>query len=473
MDSKFGMQGPTPLPWAWSDEFEVSMDAPVLGGGAFAEVFKVRHRDSMQPFAVKVMHRPNFALRGIEKQIDQEIRAMQLATEDAIKAQAENHIVRLRDWVEEGEYVFLLMELCGQGDLLRKLYQQPAQRFGEDLALEWSRQLLQGLCTLHKLGVIHRDVKPDNLLINDQGVLKIADFGWCAEAAEAPTALAGTFQYMAPEVLQNRPQTEKADVWSAGVTLYQLLVGKPLLLTYLGPGATKLSQHDPHEATAIKQRWLVEEIFATCPPAAELCPKDLSPACWDFLRYLLRPEVKARCSVVEALQHPWILGTSWLPADMAPVSPVFEEFSEGPEETEAARIDFGNSEESVILGNSEEVDEVAAGEAPPTQPAIVSPVGKRRRADARSPFSDITDHLSRTFRRRRTLGIGIQIATWRILLQSRRMRMQQRPRQSLEPERMIAGDRPSGLPRRLSLQTGSRSGSARPGSASRRKKTCS
>merc|ERR1719201_2642032 len=101
MDSKFGAQGPQPLPFAWSEDFEVSSDAPVLGGGAFAEVFKVRHRLTQKPFAVKVMHRPNFTLRGIERQIEMEIRAMQLAARQAEEARAENYIVQLIDFVEE------------------------------------------------------------------------------------------------------------------------------------------------------------------------------------------------------------------------------------------------------------------------------------------------------------------------------------------------------------------------------------
>mmetsp|Transcript_37703 Transcript_37703/g.70532 ORF Transcript_37703/g.70532 Transcript_37703/m.70532 type:complete len:1065 (-) Transcript_37703:150-3344(-) len=300
------LEGPSPLPLAWSDEFEVNEESPILGGGAFAEVFQVRHRRTFQHFAVKVMHRPNFTLRGIERQIDAEIRAMHLAAVEFAETKQENHIVRLLQVTEEGEYVFIMLELCSQGDLLRMLYQQPTGRFSEDVAAEWARQLLQGLFTLHKLGVIHRDIKPDNLLCTGQGVLKIADFGWCAEISEAPTVLAGTFQYMAPEVLQNFPQTEKADVWSAGVTLYQLVVGRPLLMTYLGPGATNLTHQDPHEATAIKQRWLVEEIFATCPPSEDLRPQDVSSPCWDFLRRLLVPEAEQRISVEEALWHPWL-----------------------------------------------------------------------------------------------------------------------------------------------------------------------
>lgn len=299
-------EGPSPLPSAWLDDFEVSEEAPILGGGAFAEVFQVRHRRTSQYFAVKVMHRPNFTLRGIERQIDAEIRAMHLAALEANETKLENHVVRLLQVAEEGEYVFIMLELCSQGDLLRMLYHQPNGRFTEDVAAEWARQLLQGLFTLHKLGVIHRDIKPDNLLCTGQGVLKIADFGWCAEISEAPTVLAGTFQYMAPEVLQNLPQTEKADVWSAGVTLYQLVVGRPLLMTYLGPGATNLTHQDPHEATAVKQRWLVEEIFATCPPSHDLRPQDVSTVCWDFLRMLLVPEAEKRISVEDALWHPWL-----------------------------------------------------------------------------------------------------------------------------------------------------------------------
>jgi len=169
----------------------------------------------------------------------------------------------------------------------------------------WAKQLLTGLRTLHSLGVIHRDIKPDNLLCTEDGVLKIADFGWCADATSAPTTLAGTFQYMAPEVLKNHPQTEKADVWSSGVVLFELLTGRQMLTTYLGPGATGLTNQDPHEATAVKQDKLIEEISATCPPAYDARPGDLSLLCWDFLRGLLIPDPKRRITVAAALLHPW------------------------------------------------------------------------------------------------------------------------------------------------------------------------
>lgn len=301
-----GARVPSPLPRAWMADYILSPSNPELGGGAFAEVFRVQNSQTKRDYAVKVMHRPNFALRGIERQIEAEIEAMRLAAELARDTKEELYIVRFLDVVEEGEYVYLLLELCEHGDLLRTILSQPAQRINEQEAAIVAKHLMMGLRTVHELGFIHRDIKPDNLLVTSEGMLKIADFGWCCTIAEAPTSLAGTFQYMAPEVLSNAPQTVQADVWSAGVTLYQMIIGRTLLQTYLGPGATNISEQDPHRATAIKQQWLVDEINRSCPPLVENRPLDLSQNCWDFLRQLLHPDPAQRITVQAALCHPWL-----------------------------------------------------------------------------------------------------------------------------------------------------------------------
>eukprot|EP00747_Dinoflagellata_sp_TGD_P212053 gnl/TRDRNA2_/TRDRNA2_85190_c0_seq1.p1 gnl/TRDRNA2_/TRDRNA2_85190_c0~~gnl/TRDRNA2_/TRDRNA2_85190_c0_seq1.p1 ORF type:complete len:1077 (+),score=171.38 gnl/TRDRNA2_/TRDRNA2_85190_c0_seq1:124-3231(+) len=303
-----------PLPRAWEDKYEVNADCPILGGGAFAEVFRVNDRVTKESFALKIMHRPNFALRGIERQIEAEVHAMRLAADD-VEPGVEDHIVSLVDVVEENEYIFLLLGCCERGDLLQLLSRQPCGHIDEEIGAKWARELFLGLQKMHRLGVIHRDIKPDNLLCTEKDALKIADFGWCAEIREAPTSLAGTFMYMAPEVLRNMPQTQAVDIWSAGVTLYQLLTGQQLLCTYLGPGATNLSARDPHEATAVKQRWLLEEIASVCPLTQDLCPPFVSPQCWDFLKQLLVPEVSQRATVEEALGHPWVQNHAWEESD--------------------------------------------------------------------------------------------------------------------------------------------------------------
>eukprot|EP00746_Dinoflagellata_sp_MGD_P002988 gnl/MRDRNA2_/MRDRNA2_105828_c0_seq1.p1 gnl/MRDRNA2_/MRDRNA2_105828_c0~~gnl/MRDRNA2_/MRDRNA2_105828_c0_seq1.p1 ORF type:complete len:836 (+),score=113.95 gnl/MRDRNA2_/MRDRNA2_105828_c0_seq1:352-2508(+) len=298
-------EAPSPIPSAWANDFQINSEAPSLGGGAFAEVYRVEHKRTRVQYAIKVMHWPNFHLRGIEAQIDAEIRAMALAAQ-GWKNGEENHIVRMLRHTDEGEYVFVLLELCGQGDILRQLSAQSSGKFPEWKAAKWALHLFLGLKNIHSLGVIHRDIKPDNLLCCDDGTLKIADFGWCAEQRDKPTALAGTFQYMAPEVLKNQTQTEAVDVWSAGATLFQLMTGRALLQTYLGPGATNLSGTNPHEATRIKQSWLIREIEENCPPHKDKKPDDLSLQCWDFLRGILHPDTQKRATVAEALRHPWL-----------------------------------------------------------------------------------------------------------------------------------------------------------------------
>eukprot|EP00930_Biecheleria_cincta_P025710 TRINITY_DN18253_c0_g1_i1.p1 TRINITY_DN18253_c0_g1~~TRINITY_DN18253_c0_g1_i1.p1 ORF type:complete len:878 (-),score=158.25 TRINITY_DN18253_c0_g1_i1:285-2918(-) len=323
---------PSPLPRAWMVDYKLSLSNPELGGGAFAEVFRVQHCQSRKDYAVKVMHRPNFALRGIEKQIEAEIEAMRLAAELSRDTKEELYIVKLLDVVEEGEYVYLMLELCEHGDLLKTILAQPTQRIHEQEAVIIAKQLMSGLKTVHSLGFIHRDIKPDNLLCTSEGLLKIADFGWCCTIAEAPSCLAGTFQYMAPEVLSNLPQTVQADVWSAGVTLYQMIVGRTLLQTYLGPGATNISERDPHRATAIKQQWLVNEINSTCPPPVENRPLDLSQSCWDFLRQLLHPDPAQRITVQAALCHPWLR-----------LAAVFEEGVTEPQEAMAEAAGEGST----------------------------------------------------------------------------------------------------------------------------------
>jgi len=290
---------PPPLPTAWKVDYELWPGGHQLGGGAFAEVFHVRHRTSHTGYAVKVMSRSNFANRGIECQIDWEIQAMRAAT--LYRDQLETHVLRLLEDTQEGDFVYLLLELCEQGDLLRK-----QGVLSEKTVKSIARQLMLGLQVVHKLGFIHRDIKPDNLLCTADGLLRLADFGWCCRKEDRPTCLAGTLLYMAPEVLSNVPQTVQADVWSAGMTLFQMITGRTLLQTNLDPGVTKLSERDPVKSTLLRQQWLLREIDAVCPPSDKLRPNHISPLAWDLVQRMLTKDPAERISVDEALSHPWL-----------------------------------------------------------------------------------------------------------------------------------------------------------------------
>jgi len=291
------------VPTAWAQAYDINQEDGIIGGGAFAKISKLVDKTTGKPYAMKVMNRPNFVLRGIEKQIESEVDAMRRA----VKNSYNRHIVKMYDVTEDNDHVYIRLELC-HCDLLRLANAQPGCRLKENDASTYTRQLLLGLRDLHCVGVLHRDIKPENLLVALDGSLKIADFGWCADLRDAPSTLAGTFQYMAPEILGSKGvQTEAVDVWSAGVTVLQLLTGKQLLSTYLGPGATGLSATDPHQATKVKTGSLVSEIYETCPPCDEArLAIGLSWRCWDLIRRMLMPEVPMRVSVAEGLGHPWM-----------------------------------------------------------------------------------------------------------------------------------------------------------------------
>ncbi|MGB1601821.1 MAG: protein kinase domain-containing protein, partial [Promethearchaeia archaeon] len=98
----------------------------------------------------------------------------------------------------------------------------------EDVARGYFRQLVAGVEHAHKHLVLHRDIKPDNILVDAQGKLCLGDFGLSAMLADADAMLhtqVGTVQYMAPEVVRGSSYATPADVWSLGATLYVMLVG--------------------------------------------------------------------------------------------------------------------------------------------------------------------------------------------------------------------------------------------------------
>jgi len=286
------------IPSVWSRDLELYLEDPFLGSGAFATILQTTHRSSGQGLALKVMNRTNFVMRGIEHQLDAEIEAMR-------RCVSCRHLVRLFDVVEEHDHVYLQLELC-EGDLLRYTSLQPSSCLSEMDAATWSRQMFLGLQELHSLGIFHRDIKPENLLYTTDRTLKIADFGWCAEVRETPCSLAGTFQYMAPEILTGLSQTEAVDVWSGGLSILQLMMAKPLLTTFIGPGATNLTVSDPEQATKMRVQWLVTEIFVRCPLSDGDRPEHVSPECWDLHQKVLVPEPRHRLPVAEALLHTWL-----------------------------------------------------------------------------------------------------------------------------------------------------------------------
>jgi serine/threonine protein kinase len=120
----------------------------------------------------------------------------------------------------------ILMEVFTGGDLLTHL--EAVKRMNISDAKVLASQLICAVETLHSLGYIHRNLKPDNIMFTKSGDLKLIDFGLCHRIGEVVDSSSGSVDYMAPEILSNpEPYTESVDYWSIGVILYEILFGGP------------------------------------------------------------------------------------------------------------------------------------------------------------------------------------------------------------------------------------------------------
>ncbi|KAI9912611.1 hypothetical protein PsorP6_006394 [Peronosclerospora sorghi] len=129
-----------------------------------------------------------------------------------------------------GDDVFIAMEFCSGGDLYDYVTSKPGRRLHETDALSLFAQIAKGVSFLHALGIAHRDLSLENVLVQD-GTVKICDFGLSAETSHVSDDVVGKFYYMAPEVTQGALYDPKsADVWSLGILLFIMLTGSPLFV---------------------------------------------------------------------------------------------------------------------------------------------------------------------------------------------------------------------------------------------------
>ncbi|GFQ01959.1 phosphoenolpyruvate carboxylase kinase 2 [Phtheirospermum japonicum] len=196
-------------------------------------------------------------------------------------------ILRLHDAYEDDDCVHIVTDLCDGGDLFDRL--SSGARFSESDAAAVLTQLMAAVAYCHRLGVAHRDIKPDNILFDSRGRLKLADFG-SAEffGVSEMSGVVGTPYYVAPEVLTGRGYNEKVDVWSAGVILYIMLAGVP---PFYGDGPA-----ETFEAVLRSNLRFPTKIF-----------RSVSPEAKDLLRKMICRDVSRRLSAEQVLRHPWIV----------------------------------------------------------------------------------------------------------------------------------------------------------------------
>lgn len=145
-----------------------------------------------------------------------------------LKQSAHKNVVKLYDSFETNKHMCFVMELCQGGDLLS--YVRKRRRLKEDNAKYLFKQIISGLHYIHERKfVVHRDIKLDNVLIDQTGQIKICDFGVSKQVRSQKELMkeqCGTPAYIAPEVISGKGYKGfKSDMWSAGICLYVMLIG--------------------------------------------------------------------------------------------------------------------------------------------------------------------------------------------------------------------------------------------------------
>lgn len=190
----------------------------LLAVGAYALVYQIQHKTTQKKFALKVIEKRPMEIRLLLPQLLREVETLQ-------ECSSMPHIVRLYESVETSTHIFLRFELCKTSleDLCNK--KGPLE---EEDALMWLHQACLALQELHENGIIHRDVKPSNLLVDKHGKLRLCDFGFVCREQDGLSGIAGSPNYSAPEAsFQNTPaHTCKVDIYSLGGSLQHLLLGR-------------------------------------------------------------------------------------------------------------------------------------------------------------------------------------------------------------------------------------------------------
>lgn len=190
-----------------------------------------------------------------------------------------------------GKRILIFMELVGGGTLTQYLRQY--QKVPRDLLKKWVRQMLLGVRYLHDSGVVHRDIKGANILMTTDGTIRLADFGCSKSIGETCSktkgcsTMVGTPYWMAPEVLKSLPYGPKADIWSVGCTIVEMITGKP-------------------PWPEMPNMWAAVYKIANSNGPPPGIPKDIPKELARFLERSFERNPAFRATADELLQHPYL-----------------------------------------------------------------------------------------------------------------------------------------------------------------------
>ncbi|CAD8174318.1 unnamed protein product [Paramecium pentaurelia] len=272
-----------------------------VGEGAFGKVFLVKYNPTNQVYAMKQLNKRKLLLK---KQVKFAV------TECEILKQVDSpYIVNLFQSFQTLNNLYLVMDYCGGGDLSFHLYKH--KTFKEAICKIIIRQLMKAVEYLHSKDILYRDLKPENVLLDNENKIKLVDFGLSKQIENGKArTFCGSPAYLAPEVLSQKGAVQATDVYGIGTVLYELLVGEP---PYFNEDLDTLYNNIRNDNLEI--------------------PSRLSKSCQSLLQSLLQKEANKRigCKIPSQVNWSIIKQHEWLDWN-------------NPEE----KVNFGQTQENLV-----------------------------------------------------------------------------------------------------------------------------
>jgi len=254
-----------------------------LGKGTFGEVFQVKHKKSHQDYAIKVLPKRH-ALEG-------NFRRYTVTERNLLSWVRHPYIVHLHYAFQTDQHLALVLQLCTRGSVQTLI--DAERRLEEPLARLYTAEMLLGLIHLHESNIIFRDLKPDNVVIDEEGHAMLTDFGLAKEdvAAQEAHSFCGSPAYLAPEVLKRSGHGRAVDIYGLGVFLFSMLAGMPPF-------------YDPDREVLFHNIRLAE---LRVPPWASTSAALLME---DLLRRDPEQRIGAECTS-DVMEHDFFIGMDW------------------------------------------------------------------------------------------------------------------------------------------------------------------
>ncbi|XP_045774839.1 atypical protein kinase C isoform X4 [Maniola jurtina] len=293
------------------DDFELIR---VIGRGSYAKVLMVELRRTKRVYAMKVIKK---ALVTDDEDIDW------VQTEKHVFETASNHpfLVGLHSCFQTPSRLFFVIEFVRGGDLM--FHMQRQRRLPEEHARFYAAEISLALHFLHERGVIYRDLKLDNVLLDHEGHIKLTDYGMCKEGVrpgDTTSTFCGTPNYIAPEILRGEEYGFSVDWWALGVLTYEMLAGR-------SPFDIAHAADNPDQNTE-------DYLFQVILEKTIRIPRSLSVKAASVLKGFLNknPAERLGCSengFLDIVNHPFFKSIDWEMLEQKQVVPPFKPRLEG------------------------------------------------------------------------------------------------------------------------------------------------